>query len=101
MAVTWPAVAGRALAQVPAPPGPLSKAHASLITPAGGCETCHVAPGKIEGARCLKCHQPIAARIAAKKGVHREVAGDCEACHQEHQGVDADLRPLEIGRAHV
>ncbi len=38
---------------------------------------------------------PVAARIAAKKGVHREVTGDCQVCHVEHQGVDADLRPLD------
>jgi hypothetical protein len=91
----WSAVAGRALAQDQVPPGPLSKAHAALATPAGGCETCHAAPGKIDAARCLTCHQPVAARIAAKRGVHRDVTGDCEACHQEHQGADADLRPLD------
>ena len=37
----------------------------------------------------------VAARIATKKGVHREVTGDCQVCHAEHQGVDADLRPLD------
>ena len=88
--------AERAGAQEPqASPGALSKAHAALAARPDGCQQCHVSPGKIDAGRCLKCHQPIAARMAAKKGVHREVTGDCESCHQEHQGADADLRPLD------
>ena len=76
-------------------PGPLSRAHASLGA-SGQCEQCHVpTTWAIEASRCLRCHQPIAARIAARKGVHREVTGACEACHAEHGGEDADLKPLD------
>ena len=38
---------------------------------------------------------PVAERIAAKKGVHRDVKDDCVACHVEHAGVDAELRPFD------
>lgn len=75
-------------------PGPLSKAHAPLEG-AANCGKCHGDDMTIGAERCLACHAPIAARIAAKKGVHREVAGDCQVCHIEHQGADADLRPLD------
>ena len=34
----------------------------------------------------------MAERIRLKKGVHRDVTGDCAACHVEHAGVDAELR---------
>jgi hypothetical protein len=37
----------------------------------------------------------VAKRIEIKKGVHREVSGDCEVCHIEHKGKDVDLRPLD------
>jgi hypothetical protein len=49
----------------------------------------------VSAAKCLTCHAPIAARIAARKGVHRAVAGACTKCHREHGGVDADLRRLD------
>ena len=75
-------------------PGPLSKAHSSLEGEAN-CRKCHADGKKIDADRCLACHKPVSARIAAKKGVHREVSGDCEACHQEHQGADVDIRPLD------
>jgi hypothetical protein len=75
-------------------PGPLSKAHAALEG-GGNCVKCHSAGAKIDPARCLACHDPVARRIASKKGVHREVTGDCEVCHVEHKGLEVDLRPLD------
>ena len=75
-------------------PGPLSKAHAALGA-AGQCQKCHVSEAKVEARRCLACHEPVSRRMAGRKGAHREVTGDCEACHAEHQGSDADIRPLD------
>jgi hypothetical protein len=75
-------------------PGPLSKAHAKLEGIAN-CEKCHE-PGKgVSAKKCLSCHKPVAERIAAKRGVHRDVTDDCVMCHVEHAGRDADIRPLD------
>jgi hypothetical protein len=89
------ALAARAEAQLGAlvSPGPLAKAHASLEGVAN-CEKCHERGRKVTAARCLVCHQPIAQRIALKKGVHRNVTTDCVQCHVEHAGVDGELRPF-------
>jgi hypothetical protein len=75
-------------------PGPLSKAHAALEGEAN-CGKCHAGGKTIDASRCLACHQPIADRITTQRGVHREISGDCEVCHQEHQGADVDIRPLD------
>ena len=90
------ALAGSASAQpVRLAPGPLTRAHASLegVT---GCDRCHEAGRGVSADKCLKCHAPIASRIAARKGVHRAVTGACTKCHREHGGVDADLRRLDV-----
>ena len=89
-----PAFAGGIQEQLARMPGPLSKAHAA-VSGAGQCAKCHVEPGKIAASLCLTCHKPIAERVAAKKGVHRDVGNECSGCHAEHQGVDVDLRPID------
>jgi len=75
-------------------PGPLAKAHAKLEG-AANCVRCHEQGRKVSPARCLACHKPIAERIAKKKGVHRNAGADCVACHVEHAGRDAELRPFD------
>ncbi len=92
----WLASSAAASAQVAAlvSPGPLAKAHSKLEGLAN-CQKCHEPGRKIAPARCLSCHKPIADRIAAKKGVHRDAATGCEGCHAEHAGVDAELRPFD------
>jgi hypothetical protein len=76
-------------------PGRLSLAHEGLEDP-DGCDNCHDDDFNVDGDRCLVCHDLIASRMAAKKGVHREAAvDDCAVCHAEHQGRDADLRPID------
>ena len=84
-------------AQVPVAPGPLAKAHSKLDGLAN-CFKCHDAGHELSAAKCLTCHKPIADRIARKVGVHREVTGNCNACHVEHRGPDADLRQLDRQR---
>ncbi len=76
------------------PPGKLSAAHAKLEG-AENCQKCHTTGKAVGSGKCLACHPAVAKRIEIKKGVHREVSGDCEVCHVEHQGVDVDLRPLD------
>ncbi|MFN7989248.1 MAG: cytochrome c3 family protein [Thermoanaerobaculia bacterium] len=75
-------------------PGPLSRAHAKLEG-LGNCEKCHEKGKQVAASRCLACHRDVAARVAQKKGVHRDVKGECAACHAEHAGRDAELRPFE------
>jgi hypothetical protein len=75
-------------------PGPLSAAHAKLEG-LRACEKCHEKGNRVSAARCLDCHRDVASRIAAKKGVHRDVTNECAACHAEHAGRDAELRPFE------
>ena len=78
-------------------PGRLTRAHASLegIT---NCLKCHAAGEQVSPSKCLTCHQPVAQRIAQKKGVHRNVTNDCVKCHVEHNGVAAELRPFDQRR---
>jgi hypothetical protein len=75
-------------------PGPLHRSHAKLEG-LKNCEKCHEPGRRVTAARCLACHGPIAERIAAKKGVHRDVTDDCVSCHVEHAGDDAELRPID------
>ncbi|MEJ2190323.1 MAG: cytochrome c3 family protein, partial [Acidobacteriota bacterium] len=76
-------------------PGPLSAAHAKLEG-LDNCNKCHEPGQGVSAQKCLSCHQPIAQRMAAKKGVHRDVTDDCVTCHVEHAGRDADIRPLDV-----
>jgi nitrate/TMAO reductase-like tetraheme cytochrome c subunit len=44
----------------------------------------------------------VAERVAAKKGVHRDVTTNCVSCHVEHMGTSAELRPFDTrGFDHV
>jgi len=96
LAVLVPALTGSAAAQpVRVSPGPLSRAHMKLegVT---NCGRCHEPGEGVSAARCLECHAPIQARIAARKGVHRKVTTACTPCHREHGGVDADLLRIDV-----
>ena len=75
-------------------PGRLNKAHAA-IEGVDKCLQCHSKGQQVAADKCLVCHKPVAARIAAKKGIHRNVTTDCVTCHIEHAGVDAELRPFD------
>lgn len=79
-------------------PGALSAPHKTLEG-IRNCEKCHEAGNRVTGAKCLSCHQPVADRIRAKRGVHRAVsAGDCVSCHAEHQGATGELRPFDVSK---
>jgi len=81
-------------AQLRVSPGPLARVHAALegVT---NCGRCHDSIQGVSAGRCLGCHKAIAARIAAKTGVHRAVTRACARCHREHAGEDADLRRID------
>ena len=75
-------------------PGRLNKAHAQLEG-LNNCLQCHSKGQQVAADKCLVCHKPIATRIAARKGVHRNVTTDCVTCHVEHVGANAELRPFD------
>jgi len=78
-------------------PGPLSRPHAHLEG-ISNCQRCHEPGRQVTAARCLSCHKPVAERIAARKGVHRNAGDQCVGCHAEHAGLDAELRPFDPAR---
>jgi hypothetical protein len=78
-------------------PGPLARPHASLEG-AANCLKCHEQGRRVSAQKCLACHAPVAERIARKRGVHRDVTGECEVCHAEHAGADGELRPFDTTR---
>jgi hypothetical protein len=73
-------------------PGALSRAHEPLDGPTH-CTTCHKLGGEAVF-KCLDCHKEIAARLAARRGLHASYgipAGSsqgCARCHSEHNGRD-------------
>ena len=91
--IGWPSPARAQLGTLVSP-GPLSKAHAAL-SGVENCVKCHEPGKRVTAQLCLACHKPVAERIARKKGVHRDVAGDCVGCHVEHAGRDGELRPFD------
>ncbi len=92
----WLMSTGEASAQLSAlvSPGRLNKAHAALEG-VDKCLQCHSKGQQVAADKCLVCHKPIAQRIAARKGIHRNATTDCVTCHIEHAGLDAELRPFD------
>lgn len=77
-------------------PGPLTEAHRELEG-VRGCTACHVLGERgASEARCLECHDPVAARVRAGSGLHGSLADrSCGRCHKEHFGRDFDAIRLE------
>lgn len=83
------APAGPAGAQLS--PGKLSAPHAALEGSAR-CLDCHQAGQGVSAEKCLTCHRPLAARIAAGAGLHARPDHErCESCHIEHHGREFEL----------
>lgn len=68
-------------------PGELSDGHASLDSD-GSCSACHSEGKKVVADKCLKCHDALAARVRAGKGLHGGPyrGKPCAECHIEHNG---------------
>jgi hypothetical protein len=64
------------------------------------CGECH-APFRraVQKDLCLGCHEAVAADLTAGRGYHgrdAEIARkNCEGCHPDHEGRDADIVPLD------
>ena len=74
-------------------PGPVSAAHAKTEEK---CEACHdKASRERQSALCLECHKDVAADLRAATGFHGRMrgaqSGQCQACHSEHHGREADI----------
>lgn len=67
-------------------PGVLSKGHDAF---SGNCDACHLVFDGVPDGKCLKCHEPIAARVAANDGFHaKHQDAPCSSCHPDHRGYD-------------
>src|SRR5512145_379149 len=82
-------------------PGKLSRAHAALEGTTQ-CFKCHEPRRATAAERCLDCHRPLAARIAAGTGFHSTLETkerqQCGRCHPEHGGEAAKLIAWPGGR---
>jgi len=77
-------------------PGPLISDHAEYEN---NCENCHSPFERAQITdRCLECHEDIASDRASASGFHGQspLAGvnNCETCHTDHEGRDADVLGL-------
>jgi hypothetical protein len=77
-------------------PGPLVAGHAEYETK---CESCHTSFEKTEMTNlCLNCHKDIANDRISYSRFHGQdrlaSTNDCETCHKDHKGRDADVAGL-------
>ena len=78
-------------------PGPLVEGHAKLESE---CNKCHEPFSRHSQTRlCLDCHKEIAADRTARAGFHgrerRAATLQCNQCHTDHKGRDADINQLD------
>jgi len=79
-------------------PGKLSRPHAHLEG-LRKCSNCHKLGNREVRAKCLDCHDEIAAMRNDGRGLHSGSDFDeCVGCHVEHQGEDFDLIYWPDGR---
>lgn len=79
-------------------PGKLASVHADLEG-IRNCTQCHeLGQRGIEPQKCLSCHEPLARRIRADRGLHAKVVRDCASCHGDHQGRGADIARFDERR---
>lgn len=72
-------------------PGDLHKSHARWEG-LENCTKCHEVRKRVSSALCLNCHQLLAERIKAGKGLHSNPDyRECHTCHIEHQGRNFEL----------
>ncbi len=78
-------------------PGKLATAHAKLESK---CENCHGSFAQdTQPKLCLNCHETVAADVATGAGFHGRApearALSCSSCHDDHQGRDFNMVPLD------
>jgi hypothetical protein len=72
-------------------PGEVIAGHADAESDCGKCHD--RSDRQRQRALCLDCHEDVAADVAGNAGLHGRVArkAQCNACHTEHKGRDADI----------
>jgi len=79
-------------------PGDLHLSH-SQLEGLENCTQCHKTGEQLSSENCLNCHTLIKDEISQKKGLHANPKfKQCETCHVEHQGKNADLIFWEKGQ---
>jgi hypothetical protein len=93
MASSLVSVASAASIETLLMPGKVSNAHAKLEST---CSNCHDRTNKVsQTALCLDCHKDVAGDMQKRAGFHGRLPNattlQCQGCHTEHQGRDADI----------
>lgn len=78
-------------------PGPVTAAHAETEET---CSACHdLFDRDSQKQLCLECHEEVAADLSENRGFHGRhpdaKTAECNACHSEHDGRDADITGLQ------
>jgi hypothetical protein len=78
-------------------PGPVASDHAKFESE---CTRCHEPFSKEQQTRlCLACHEEVAADLQQARGFHGRIEGlmqgECERCHVEYEGREADILGLD------
>lgn len=81
-------------------PGPLAESHAKVEKE---CNKCHEAfAGRAQSSLCGACHKKISEDRNTRAGYHgrqpEALTQDCQHCHNEHKGRDADIVQLDRER---
>ena len=78
-------------------PGPVHQGHDPF---AGDCDSCHLVFDGIPDARCLDCHDGLAAKIQDQRGFHTTVVEQpCINCHTDHLGLEGETTKAEAREA--
>lgn len=99
VAITAACVSNAASVETLLMPGPVSAGHAKFESE---CTSCHDRSNRERQSElCLGCHKEIAADVRRSGGFHGRMAnagtaGQCQACHSEHQGRDADIVHMDV-----
>ena len=77
---------------------PPLKNYASHAEYEGHCEWCHVPWQGSSATLCEECHTNVADELRTGTGLHGVLksGGDCQLCHIEHKGPDADQTALAM-----
>jgi len=74
-------------------PGELTRSHAQEEK-LKDCYACHTLTRGIDDSLCLDCHKTVKERLSDREGYHGKLEGNCNECHTDHKGPNADIVDL-------